>query len=1124
MSRSLAPAVAAEAASLWNRPFTSAIFHFGGSVGDIAVADHDITINTVLHKGIVTRWAEFRSVIEPREGSFQVGRAQVELSNAATFGSPKKRFSDLWPSIGGDNVEVDLYQNFLKIGDPATVIQDKIHTFTFRTVSHTPERGALVDLVSASEKYLDKKEISFPLSQADFPLIKTSEIGAVANVIYGAPLGVRAHQAAGFPTSVLAAGMDDTQTTLPLYPDFNALLPASGTLQIGLEQCTYGSLGPAPTVTTQSLTSGADLTTTHTFTTASISPVANRLITLWIGNRKNGGSSSPSVSGGGLTTWVKKKTITGDGGDYRYTLFHGMSAAPGSGAITITFGGVNQESCVWSVLQHGNVDTSGANGAGAIAQVGSRLNGTTVNLGAFESASNATVGGFLVKAATSLTAESGFTQLANLAGNNFRVLTEWLAAPDTTPSVTAAGGTEAFLGIAIELRLGNVTADIVVQRGANATTAEAHVQGEPVVFFPSTLKYLLAGHTLKSVAAVAIQKGNRRVPVKSARYSLNLADTSLVPGRTVSSLTFSVPPLTEERTYKQTCDGATITLNSGGTSATATFTFTGGQAKTKSSGFFRYTIPWQPQGSLGGANMRIRLVRGSDADITLYQVASAGAITKNAGSPFIFLDTHFHSGSGTDKLQIVLEMTSGTAASTKTIDIDQITVEYLVASALDDPLPALSGPNVTEVVQEANGGALQAVANSTVTMTLDFGAQLKPKARGKYRYSFTYDLWIPAAGEAVTRLEVLLGTNTTHRRQILYFSDDSGNVLKRADGNVSFEDDHYHSGSTGNKCVVSLKTGGTAPVAAISLARLAYDTLEPGADVNVQALQPTTTADFIVGGDVVFDCEGYADDGSGTYTGTAGALIENAADVIAHLAQVPGALPAGKIDIASFQQAKADLPDFYKFAGVVTERSSNLKELLLALGAQARLKVDWPVDKLTARVLKTAYDAPTKTITEKQIVPGSLRVSPGPMAEVVNKINLRYGRDWSLGRSEQAFSAISKTEDSASIAKYGEKKQDDKFWYDFIASGNPAMAGDMAAFRLAWLKEPPRMVELRAWLDQYELLVGDVRGVRYLFAGSEVYNGLDGAQKLLALEAAHVLGALARGELRQIRVIFREVA
>ncbi len=35
MSRSLSAAVITEKDSLWNRPFYSAVFHFGGSVGDV---------------------------------------------------------------------------------------------------------------------------------------------------------------------------------------------------------------------------------------------------------------------------------------------------------------------------------------------------------------------------------------------------------------------------------------------------------------------------------------------------------------------------------------------------------------------------------------------------------------------------------------------------------------------------------------------------------------------------------------------------------------------------------------------------------------------------------------------------------------------------------------------------------------------------------------------------------------------------------------------------------------------------------------------------------------------------------------------------------------------------------
>lgn len=66
-----------------------------------------------------------------------------------------------------------------------------------------------------------------------------------------------------------------------------------------------------------------------------------------------------------------------------------------------------------------------------------------------------------------------------------------------------------------------------------------------------------------------------------------------------------------------------------------------------------------------------------------------------------------------------------------------------------------------------------------------------------------------------------------------------------------------------------------------------------------------SAADVVVGESVVCDVEGIVDDGSGTYTGTAGALITNPADQIRHILAVQLGLPlADWADSASFGAAR----------------------------------------------------------------------------------------------------------------------------------------------------------------------------------------------------------------------------
>lgn len=291
-------------------------------------------------------------------------------------------------------------------------------------------------------------------------------------------------------------------------------------------------------------------------------------------------------------------------------------------------------------------------------------------------------------------------------------------------------------------------------------------------------------------------------------------------------------------------------------------------------------------------------------------------------------------------------------------------------------------------------------------------------------------------------------------------------------------------------------------------------------------LPSTSTADILIGR-VLFDYEGLKDDGSGTYTGSASSVIEKCADVMHFLARVLGAVPASRVDAATFATARTDAPASYKFAGVLTDRSTSLRALLLALGMQCRTRPEWPVDTLQARFIKSSYAAVSaKTITRDAIKRASLSCRLGPEDDLVNVIDdFRYGRDWSKPRGEDAFTKVAaKVSDATSITRYGERRGADRFWCDFIGADNPTMANDLRDFRLAELKEPPRCIDLIGYLDQFEILPGDLFAPNYLDADGNIFDGLDGTKKFLVEEAGFNPGILSRQQGPKMRFVLREVA
>jgi hypothetical protein len=220
---------------------------------------------------------------------------------------------------------------------------------------------------------------------------------------------------------------------------------------------------PAGAISHTLLTSGNNTVNQKIYTTAAISPGPNTLVTVAVLDHRTPAAISPTLSGGGMTSWSVVATVDFDtigGALRRLTTFRAMSASPGSGPITITFAsGVSNVQ--WIVSQWDGVDTSGVNGAGAIVQTGSNRanagNGLAVTLGAFGNANNVAYGVFGVnKNSPAITPGAGFTKIdeqpsgENTTGDLFA---EWMTNNNaiTATWINLRGGA---LGVEIRARTG----------------------------------------------------------------------------------------------------------------------------------------------------------------------------------------------------------------------------------------------------------------------------------------------------------------------------------------------------------------------------------------------------------------------------------------------------------------------------------------------------------------------------------------------------------------------------------------------------------------------------------------------------------------------------------------------
>jgi hypothetical protein len=196
-----------------------------------------------------------------------------------------------------------------------------------------------------------------------------------------------------------------------------------------------------------------------TFSTAPVVLSNNALELLYIFNTLAAGATAVNTVTGCGVTWVLEKTVTflvANAG--RLSVYRALGT-PTPGAISIDFGGVSQDYCRWSLSEYQHVDTTGANGAGAVVQSVSKNSDTaatssTITLAAFGNASNAAVGGFATNATSGIT-----PSLVNEIHDVLAVgglETQWQPSEPALDKVTgtdSAAATVAWAGIALELKL-----------------------------------------------------------------------------------------------------------------------------------------------------------------------------------------------------------------------------------------------------------------------------------------------------------------------------------------------------------------------------------------------------------------------------------------------------------------------------------------------------------------------------------------------------------------------------------------------------------------------------------------------------------------------------------------------
>jgi hypothetical protein len=204
------------------------------------------------------------------------------------------------------------------------------------------------------------------------------------------------------------------------------------------------------------LTSDVDTVDRTSYTTASVTLTANRLILLKVLSKVSSGTSNaPSATSTGATWETVDDQIAST---RRVSVLRTMVGSNQTGVITIDFGGQTQQTSLWAVEECDSVDTTGSNGENAIVTSSSSTGASssetyTVTFPAFSSSSNRPNVTMATNAISAGTSEAGWTELASEADAAVggTLVTAWRN--DTTDTTYLYTRISSWTGLAVTVEI-----------------------------------------------------------------------------------------------------------------------------------------------------------------------------------------------------------------------------------------------------------------------------------------------------------------------------------------------------------------------------------------------------------------------------------------------------------------------------------------------------------------------------------------------------------------------------------------------------------------------------------------------------------------------------------------------
>lgn len=236
------------------------------------------------------------------------------------------------------------------------------------------------------------------------------------------------------------------------------------------------------------------------------------------------------------------------------------------------------------------------------------------------------------------------------------------------------------------------------------------------------------------------------------------------------------------------------------------------------------------------------------------------------------------------------------------------------------------------------------------------------------------------------------------------------------------------------------------------------------------AFSGNSTADALISGRVSADVDGFQDDGAGTYTGSADALIERPDHIAKHIIIDRCGLSSDYIDSTSYTASGTQYAAASMSLGICILERPNVRNLLSRIAKQSKSIEFWEAG---VHHLKYIEDTPDVDgfIDQYRIDAGQIWTKYTLRAAIENKISANFYRLWAGYKEGEEDRGVVTAVDSDSVAVFGELTGE-KRSYPYIST--QAHAETVLLWEAYELAFPRLIIEFAGGLDLSKYERGDV--------------------------------------------------